>query len=50
MSKEKIVYLNSLEIARLEQLLKENFIEIVNSRVKDVLNESICPFVTAFDI
>ena len=50
MSKRKIIYPDQSEIKKLEELIKENFTEIVNSRVKDLLQQSKCPFTTALDM
>jgi len=50
MSERKIIYPGRSEIKKLGQLMKEKFPEIVNSRVKDLLQQSGCPFTTALDI
>ena len=50
MSTRKIIYPDHLEIKKLEELIKESFTEIVNSRVKDLLQQSKCPFTTALDM
>jgi len=50
MSERKIIYPGRSEIKKLGQLMKEKFPEIVNSRVKDLLQQSECPFTTALDV
>ena len=50
MNLKEVVYLDSSKIGKLKQSMNENKYHVFNSQIKKWLQESKCPFTTAYDM